>query len=168
MCKISVQTKWDREGAKTVRFAIPFVHGSFFQVLTLLRVNFSSLSSKECHRENWKHHKELAATQEKIHMSLTDPDGTKRAADWKLWCHSTDHDASKFGLLHALGLHRNPERGRTHIVFKVVELLWDWRSPGEGQEYVDSLLDELEETSKVPFIDLSFGEGVTAWLGSNG
>jgi hypothetical protein len=137
----------------------------------------------------------LAATQEKIeHMSLTDPGGAKRAADWKLWCHS-NHDASKFGLAHALGLHRNPERGRTHIVFKVVEyvptaihLKYKFRvvscgvfrikdvlrdveaimglDPGEGQEYVDGLLDELEETSKVPFIDLSFGEGVTAWLGS--
>jgi hypothetical protein len=138
----------------------------------------------------------MVETQAKIErMSLTDPDGAKRAADWQLWCNS-NHDATQFGLIHALGLHRNPQRGRTHIVFKQVEyvptathlkhkfrvlscgvfrikdVLRDVEvimglDHGEGQEYVDSVFYELEGAhAKVPFIDLSFGDNISAWLGS--
>ncbi|KAJ7931303.1 hypothetical protein B0H13DRAFT_1959813 [Mycena leptocephala] len=165
-------------------------------LVTLMRCNnckYIYYCSKECQKSHWKHHKYTQAKIER--MSLTDPDGAKRAADWQLWCNS-NHDATQFGLIHALGLHRNPQRGRTHIVFKQVEyvptashlkhkfrvlscgvfrikdVLRDVEvimglDHGEGQEYVDSVFYELEGAhAKVPFIDLSFGDNISAWLGS--
>ncbi|KAJ6600034.1 hypothetical protein DFH09DRAFT_1129272 [Mycena vulgaris] len=197
-------TKADQRLAKACRTC-----GAREPLVTLLRCNnckYIYYCSKECQKEHWKHHKiecrEMAATQKKIEaMSLTDPEGAKRAADWSLWCNS-NHDATQFGLVHALGLHRDPQRGRTHIVvkeveyvptasklkhkfrvlacgvFRVKDILRDLEAHmrldrGEGQEYVDSLFDELDGTrsgpeygTKVPFIDLSFGEGVSPWLGS--
>jgi hypothetical protein len=36
---------------------------------------------------------------------------------------------------------------------------------GEGQEYVDSLFYELEgDGAKIPFISLSWGDGISSWL----
>ncbi|KAF8217692.1 hypothetical protein K438DRAFT_2006743 [Mycena galopus ATCC 62051] len=172
-------------------------------LVTLMRCNnckYIYYCSKDCQRSHWKHHKvecrEMVATQEKIQrMSLADPDSAKRATDWSLWCNS-NHNATQFGLVHALGLHRNPKRGRTHIVIKEVEyvpaatklkhkfrvlscgvflikdVLRDIETAmaldrGEGQEYVDSLFHELEGThAEVLFIDLSLGDGISAWLGS--
>ncbi|KAJ7512401.1 hypothetical protein B0H11DRAFT_2182743 [Mycena galericulata] len=178
-------------------------------LITLSRCNnckYIYYCSKDCQRAHWKYHKvecrEMAEVQKKIEaMSVTDPEGAKRAADWSLWCNS-NHDATQAGMIHALGLHRNPERGRTHIVFKQVEyvptasklkhkfrvlacgvfrlkdVLQDLETAlcldrGEGQEYVDSLFYELDgahtgstHDTKVPFIDLSFGDGISAWLGS--
>ncbi|KAJ6470287.1 hypothetical protein C8R47DRAFT_1149259 [Mycena vitilis] len=172
-------------------------------LVTLMRCNnckYIYYCSRECQKTNWKHHKvectEMAAMQEKIErMSLTDPDGAKLATDWSLWCNS-NHNATQFGLIHALGLHRDARRGRTHIVVKKVEyvptatklkhkfrvvscgvfrikdVLRDVEAVlnlnrDEGQEYVDSLLHELDGThAKVPFIDLSFGDGIPGWLGS--
>ncbi|KAJ7868581.1 hypothetical protein B0H14DRAFT_3132623 [Mycena olivaceomarginata] len=172
-------------------------------LVTLLRCNnckYIYYCSKECQKSHWKHHKvecrKMVATQEKIErMTLTDPSGAARAADWHLWCNS-NHDATQFGLIHALGLHRAPSRGRTHIVikqveyapaarqlkhkfrvlacgvFRVTDVLRDIEAamglePGEGLEYVESLFFELAGAhAKVPFIDLSFGDGISAWLGS--
>ncbi|KAJ7064718.1 hypothetical protein C8F01DRAFT_1127849 [Mycena amicta] len=172
-------------------------------LVTLMRCNnckYIYYCSKECQKSNWKHHKvecrERAATLEKIErMALTNPSGAARATDWSLWCNS-NHDATQFGLIHALGLHRNPARGRTHIVIKQVEyvptakkLQYKFRvlscgvfritdvlrdietvmglDPGEGGEFVDSMFVEIESAGdKVPFIDLSFGDGISAWLGS--
>jgi hypothetical protein len=140
---------------------------------------------------------EMAAAQEKIErMTLTDPSGAARAADWRLWCNEAGRGTSQFGLIHPLGLHRDPARGRTHIVFKQVEyvptasklkhkfhvlacgvfrvtdVLRDIEvvmglDPGERLEYVESMFFELAGTrANVPFIDWLFGDGLTAWLGS--
>ncbi|KAJ7150914.1 hypothetical protein C8R43DRAFT_1005604 [Mycena crocata] len=194
-------TKADQRLAKVCRTC-----GAREPLVTLSRCNnckYIYYCSRDCQRAHWKHHKvecrEMAALQDKIEeMSLTDPEGAKCAADWQLWCNS-NHDATQFGLVHALGLHRDPQRGRTHIVIKVVEyvptatklkhkfrvvacgvfrikdVLRDLElvmqlDPGEGQEYVDSLFAELDSTRsgpKMPFIDLSFGDGISAWLGSS-
>ncbi|KAJ7466957.1 hypothetical protein FB451DRAFT_1560911 [Mycena latifolia] len=175
-------------------------------LVTLSRCNnckYIYYCSRDCQRAHWKHHKiecrEMAEQAKKIELlSLTDPDAGKRAADWSLWCNA-NHPATQWGLIHALGLHRNPQRGRTHIVFKEVEyvptasklkhkfrviacgifrikdVLRDIEAHmrldyGEGQEYVDSLFAEIDGTRtpdvKLPFIDLSFGQGVSPWLGS--
>ncbi|KAJ7154619.1 hypothetical protein C8R46DRAFT_1117914 [Mycena filopes] len=172
-------------------------------LVTLMRCNNCKhiyYCSKTCQKENWKYHKvecrEMAEMQKKIELvSLTDPDSAARAADWSLWCNS-NHDASSAGVIHALGLPRDPKRGRTHIVFKRVEyvpsatklkhkfrvlacgvfliddVLRDIEAvmrldPGEGPEFMKSMFYELDGTgsTKVPFVDLSFGEGVSAWLG---
>ncbi|KAJ6572130.1 hypothetical protein B0H19DRAFT_1256040 [Mycena capillaripes] len=191
-------SKADQRLAKACRTC-----GAREPLVTLLKCNnckYIYYCSRECQRAHWKHHKvecrEMVATQEKIErMSLNDPNGVKLATDWSLWCNS-NHDATQFGMIHALGLHRNPQRGRTHIVVKKVEyvptasklkhrfrvvscgvflikdVLRDLEAlmqldRGEGQEYVDSLFYELEGAhAKVPFIDLSFGDGISAWLGS--
>ncbi|KAF7338747.1 MYND-type domain-containing protein [Mycena sanguinolenta] len=139
---------------------------------------------------------EMAANLEKIeHLSLTDPDGAKLAADWSLW---RTQEFTQFQLVHALGLHRDPKRGRTHIVFKAVEyvptatkfqhkfrvvacgvyrikdVLRDIEAVmgldrGEGQEYVESVFYEMAGTyASVQFIHLTFGDGIQAWLGSGG
>ncbi|KAJ7922231.1 hypothetical protein B0H13DRAFT_1983716 [Mycena leptocephala] len=151
-----------------------------------------------CNNCKYIYYCEMAETQENIErMSLIDSAGAKRNADWKLWCNS-NHDATDFGLIHALGLHRNPERGRTHIVFKHVVYVPTATNPrhkfrvlscgvfrikdvlrdveaimgldlGEGQEYLDSLVDEFEDGRlNIPVMDLSFSEGLPVWLGSAG
>lgn len=119
----------------------------------------------------------MADTLKKIEvMRVTDPERAKRATDWSLWCNS-NHDATQNGMIHALGLRRNPERGRTHIVFKDMEhvptatklkhkfrmlkcgvfclkdVIRDLESAmglesGEGQEYVDSLFADLDSTGR--------------------
>ncbi|KAJ6469406.1 hypothetical protein C8R45DRAFT_937813 [Mycena sanguinolenta] len=83
---------------------------------------------KDCQRSNWKNHKsecrltgtsEIVVNQQQIErLKLTDPQSAKRAADWSLWCL---HAAAPFELIHALGLHRNSARGRTHIVLQAVK-----------------------------------------------
>ncbi|KAK7059745.1 MYND-type domain-containing protein [Favolaschia claudopus] len=146
-------------------------------LVTLMRCNnckYTYYCSRECQRANWKLHNERAQILDKIErMSLTDPDGAKRAADWSQWCNA-NHDANQFGLVHALGLHQDPERGRTHIVIKYVEyvptatklkhkfsvvscgvflikdVLRDIEvamnlDPGEGEEYIDSVVREVRE-----------------------
>ncbi|KAJ7604675.1 hypothetical protein DFH06DRAFT_1020672, partial [Mycena polygramma] len=156
--------------------------------------------SKECQRADWKVHKlsflDRVAAQQKIErMRLADPDGAKRAEDWSLWCNS-NHYTTQIGMIHASGLHRDPQRGRTHIVFKYVEyvptatklthkfhvtlcgvfrienVLRDIEgimnlNRDEGQEYVDSILHKPDgQPGKVSFITLSFGDGITSWLAS--
>ncbi|KAF7338742.1 MYND-type domain-containing protein [Mycena sanguinolenta] len=169
-------------------------------LVTLSRCNnckYIYYCSKECQRADWKHHKvlcrEMVAEQEKVErLSLTDPVGAKRAADWSVWRKLPQFDT----LVHALGLHRDPGRGKTHIVFRAVEyvptatkikhkfrvvscgvfrikdVLRDIElimglDHGEGQEYVDSLLHEpAAPYVRVPHIDLTFGDGIQAWLGN--
>ncbi|KAJ7695336.1 hypothetical protein B0H16DRAFT_1843041 [Mycena metata] len=158
--------------------------------------------TKECQKSHWKHHKdecrELFKTQKEMElMALTDPDGAKRATDWSLWCNS-NHDANNLGLIHALGLHRDPKRGRTHIMFKKVEyvptatklkhkfrivacgvflikdVLRDIETVmrldlGKGQEIIDDPFYASDGAhANVPFVMFSFGDGVPALLGSGG
>ncbi|KAJ7868632.1 hypothetical protein B0H14DRAFT_2729835 [Mycena olivaceomarginata] len=158
--------------------------------------------SKKCRRTHWKRHKlgcrERAAKQEEAErISLTDPAGAKCAIDWELW-RRADYNVAHFWFVHALGLHRNPQRGRTHIVIKefeyvpaatnlkhkfrvltcgvflIKDVLRDIETamrldPGEGQEYVDSLISEVPgEHPRVPFIELALGDGIPVRLGSGG
>lgn len=44
----------------------------------------------------------------------------ERATDYKVWS-TIDHEANKDALIHALGLHKDRLRGRTHIVVRGVE-----------------------------------------------
>ncbi|KAF7338746.1 hypothetical protein MSAN_02197000 [Mycena sanguinolenta] len=168
-------------------------------LVTLLRCTkckYIYYCSKECQRADWKHHKvlcwETVADLEKIeHLRLTDPDSAKLAEDWALWSKQSRFDP----LVHALGLHRDPTRGHTYIVFQVVEyvptatklknkfpvvscgvfrikdVLHDIElimglNRGEGQEYVESLFSESAgRPARVPYIYLSFGDGISPRLG---
>lgn len=133
-------------------------------------------------------------------LKATDTDAAQRAADWITW-RDGSHDANTLALFSALQLQRDPSRGRTHIVFRKVEytphaskdIRYKFRvvqcavfrirdilsviermmglNPGEGREYIDSLLADLKATEltddRVPALDLTFGEGVETWLGSS-
>lgn len=97
----------------------------------------------------------------------------QKAADWMKW-RQAPHFANNYGLMHALGVHRDPSRGRTHIVFKslvytpskskdirykfqvesigvfrIADVLGDIErgmnlNKGEGQVYIDEIFEEID------------------------
>ncbi|KAI0060082.1 hypothetical protein BV25DRAFT_1828173 [Artomyces pyxidatus] len=159
--------------------------------------------SKECQKANWKMHKEsckeTAQSRERAEiLKAINPDKGRKAADWIEW-RNAPHEANTFALAHALGVRRDPSRGRTHIllrqveyvprakdiryrfrvsacgVYRIADILTDIEKlmgldPGEGREYIDGLLEELDNSSvgtdKVPLLDLTTGTGIETWLGS--
>jgi len=122
------------------------------------------------------------------------------AEDWLNW-RQAPNKIDTIALIHALNLQRDPSRGRTHIVFRQVEYTPDASKTirnkfqiircgvfriadvlsdieavmgldkGEGQEYVQSLIDELDATDhagqRVPILELKFGDDLETWLGSD-
>lgn len=117
--------------------------------------------------------RDTQATLKRIEdLRLGDSAEAAMAADWLKWCNAPS-DANGDALHHALNLHQDPSRGRTHIVFKTVRYiptataLQDRFSvdgcevfriqeilpkleelmgldKGEGQEYIDGLFEELD------------------------
>lgn len=99
----------------------------------------------------------------------------REAAEWIKW-RDGSHYANTQALIHALGLHRDPSRGRTHIVFRYVkytpQVSKDIRyrftvtqagvfkisdvyrdidvimglNPGEGKKYIAEILQEVDAT----------------------
>ena len=59
---------------------------------------------------------------------------------------------------------------RIRGILRVIEALM-CLDPGEGREYIDSLLDDIKAvgggSDRVPALDLSFGEGFQAWSRSS-
>ncbi|KAH8101077.1 hypothetical protein BXZ70DRAFT_107136 [Cristinia sonorae] len=133
--------------------------------------------SKECQKQNWKLHKDSCKEvgRAKAHaeaLKAEDPQEGQKASDWIKW-RDGSHYANTHALAHALGLHRDPSRGRTHIVFRFMEytpkaskdirhkfrvshagvfriqdVLTDIEGlmgldPGEGREYIDGLLADV-------------------------
>ncbi|OBZ76097.1 hypothetical protein A0H81_03250 [Grifola frondosa] len=161
--------------------------------------------SRECQKANWKLHKvmckETARDKERVdELKKTDPINAQRAADWIKWRECTN-SAETFALVHALGLQRDPSRGRTHIVirevkyvpneskdvrykfkavragvFRIADALTELERlmnlhKGEGTEYIRGLLADIDAADRsgqhVPILDLTFGDEVDTWLGSN-
>jgi hypothetical protein len=116
----------------------------------------------------------------------------KREADWQAW-RVEANDEQTMLLVSALGLHRDRTRGRTHIVFKLLEYVPHERQlrhrfrvvqcavfriadvmqdiermlsidPGEGREDLESV-DASQSDDLVPMYELLFGEGLSTWLG---
>ncbi|EGO04047.1 hypothetical protein SERLA73DRAFT_175780 [Serpula lacrymans var. lacrymans S7.3] len=81
--------------------------------------------SKECQRADWKMHKtmcrEMAEYSSHVEeLGKVNPQAAQCATDWSKWRTgflTVDH----YAFVHALGLHRDPSRSRTHIVFCYVE-----------------------------------------------
>lgn len=128
-------------------------------------------------------------------MKETSPTEAKKAAEWMKYRDGA-HYANVEGLIHALGLHRDPTRGRTHIVFrslkytpkasddvryklsviqagvfKLTDVYIDIEkimrlNRGEGKEYVDGLLAELDSVlgDNVPILDLMSCGDLQPWL----
>ena len=64
---------------------------------------------------------EEAKAKERVEeLKSSDRKEANKAADWVKWRQGT-HAANTYCLAHALGLQRDPSRGRTHIVFRKVE-----------------------------------------------
>ncbi|KAI0792227.1 hypothetical protein C8Q75DRAFT_625956 [Abortiporus biennis] len=81
--------------------------------------------SRECQKANWKSHKEacrdMAEANAKAEiLKAADPNKGRQAEDWIQWRNGS-HYANTTALCHALGLHKDPSRGSTHIVFRYVE-----------------------------------------------
>ncbi|TCD64193.1 hypothetical protein EIP91_004426 [Steccherinum ochraceum] len=79
----------------------------------------------DCQKAEWQRHKPeckdraAARSYQKELRSTHSPDA-QRTADWIKW-RDSPHHANRMGLAQALGLHRDPSRGRTHIVFRIVQ-----------------------------------------------
>ncbi|VDC07653.1 unnamed protein product [Peniophora sp. CBMAI 1063] len=83
--------------------------------------------SKECQKANWKLHKEMCNDMYKSRMrteklKAEDPSGlkAKRHEDWIAWRNAPKSEFM-FAEAHALGLHRDPSRSRTHIMVHFCE-----------------------------------------------
>lgn len=102
------------------------------------------------------------------------PDKAQEASDWYTW-RVAPVPANTTCLVHALGLHRDPSRSRTHIVFKSVEYVPQAKSrqhrfkvtgaavykladiwpdlealmglnKGEGKTYIKEMLEEFDHS----------------------
>ncbi|KIJ38401.1 hypothetical protein M422DRAFT_259068 [Sphaerobolus stellatus SS14] len=129
--------------------------------------------SRECQRKDWPTHKEscndIADCLKNIEkLSLLDPAAGQKAELWHKWRVEADKS-----LIHALGLHHDPSRSRTHIafkrikytpkaskdlrykfhidemgVYKISDVMPEIESimclrPGEGREYIDGLFEDI-------------------------
>ena len=107
--------------------------------------------------------------------------------DFRRWCDAI-HDANLNALVNALRLHKDPNRGRTHIVLRKLSYTPDAShdlrrkfhmdgaivcrikdsygfiekimglDPGEGKEYVDSVVDPIPKYL-IPLVTLTWCEG---------
>ncbi|KAH7914305.1 hypothetical protein BJ138DRAFT_1177450 [Hygrophoropsis aurantiaca] len=134
--------------------------------------------SKECQVANWKFHKvscsEMSNGCKKLEaLQSSGSNNAQRTADWMKW-RLGSLGANSLAPIHALGLRRDPSRGRTHILFCQVEYTPNasrdmthkfqiasagvYRAKdvmpeieaalhinsGEGKEYIDGLLADLD------------------------
>lgn len=53
-------------------------------------------------------------------LKTSNPKEAQQATEWIQWLHGS-HYANVLAMVHALGLHRDPSRGRTHIVFRMAK-----------------------------------------------
>lgn len=137
--------------------------------------------SKECQKANWKAHKEQCTdvANSRVRVEKLKQEGSplaQKEADWVEW-RNLSHYANTYGLQHALNLHRDPTRGRTHIVVRqvkyrpeeadlryrftvthagVFKLADCWEAidevmsghKGEGKEIVADILNDIDSTSE--------------------
>ncbi|KIY71280.1 hypothetical protein CYLTODRAFT_487345 [Cylindrobasidium torrendii FP15055 ss-10] len=78
--------------------------------------------SKECQKSHWPDHKSLCKERSmalKIAEAAGSKEETKLALDWIKW-RDSNQPCNKECLVHALGIHSDPSRGRTHIVVKEI------------------------------------------------
>ncbi|KAK7677232.1 hypothetical protein QCA50_019826 [Cerrena zonata] len=137
--------------------------------------------SRECQKANWRLHKEpcketAEAKAKAEKLKAEDPKAAQKALDWIKYRESTTPTNGSF-LAHALGVHKDPSRGRTHIilreleyrpkqskdfrfrfhvvrigVFKVQDVLKDIEglmqlNPGEGEEYLRDMFEAIDNSS---------------------
>ncbi|KAJ7753792.1 hypothetical protein B0H16DRAFT_1459265 [Mycena metata] len=124
-------------------------------LVTLLKCNSCKYTYYwACQKAHWSHHNERAEKLKNIErLSLTDPDTAQRAADWSSCL------KHKFRVL-ACG------------VFCIKDVLHDIETHmglerGEGQVFVDNMFPKAHDVhARIHFVDLYFGHGVSASLGT--
>ncbi|GJE94140.1 zinc finger MYND domain-containing protein [Phanerochaete sordida] len=142
------------------------------------RCQYTFYCSPQCQKSNWKAHKEQCTDikNSRARVERLRQEGSPHAqkeADWVEW-RNASHYASTHALQHALHLHRDPARGRTHIVVRQIEHApdepdfrhrfafthvgvfrladcWDaidelMGGPGEGRAMVDDILGDVDST----------------------
>lgn len=136
--------------------------------------------------------RERAALNKKLQeLKTANPEKAQLIADLHRWCDSP-HEANREILMHALGLHKDPSRGNTHIVvrqleynpgaskdlrrkfrveycgvFKISEFLTDFENylglgSGQGKKYTDDLLKSA--AGFIPLLTLTMVEGVDPYI----
>ncbi|VDC07636.1 unnamed protein product [Peniophora sp. CBMAI 1063] len=146
------------------------------------RCQYMFYCSKACQKADWKTHKEGCTDRynsiKKLEkLKKEDSVAAQRHADWMEW---RDSPAAhrKNAHISALGLHKDPMRGRTHIVLQLVEYTPNTSkdprskftivatgvfrikdvlrmiepsmglSPGEGPSFIQEVLDEVDRTAR--------------------
>ncbi|KAJ7594057.1 hypothetical protein C8J56DRAFT_925905 [Mycena floridula] len=121
--------------------------------------------SKECQMAHFPYHKEAckeeAAAMKKIAaLEESSPLAARVANDWREWRKQTFVGRDE-ALAHALNLGRDPERGRTHIIFEAVKYVPEakklrdrFRGIKAGVFKIDEVWPEIETA-----LGLSKGEG---------
>ncbi|GBE86067.1 hypothetical protein SCP_0805910 [Sparassis crispa] len=133
--------------------------------------------SSACQKQNWPYHKAGCKDKAELHdrlakLAVSQPSAAQKEKDFHAWLEICNQTAFH----HALGLRRDPSRGRTHIIFQevvytpkasaqvrlkfrilrcgvflIADVLGEIErlmnlNAGEGMEYVKSIFDEMDST----------------------
>ncbi|KAL6306515.1 hypothetical protein BKA93DRAFT_729329 [Sparassis latifolia] len=129
--------------------------------------------SSACQKQNWPYHKDKAELHDRLaKLAVSQPGAAQKEKDFHAWLEICNQTAFH----HALGLRRDPSRGRTHIIFQevvytpkasaqvrlkfrilrcgvflIADVLGEIErlmnlNPGEGMEYIKSIFDEMDST----------------------
>ncbi|OBZ75168.1 hypothetical protein A0H81_04959 [Grifola frondosa] len=101
------------------------IHGVHKTLFRCSRCGCVNYCSPECQKVDWKYHKLSCSKisefkREVQQLKDTDPEAAQMALDWSKW-HDRSYNHIGHAYMHALGLKRDPSRGRTHVVVSEVE-----------------------------------------------
>ncbi|KAF8504143.1 hypothetical protein BU17DRAFT_58328, partial [Hysterangium stoloniferum] len=154
------------------------------------RCKFTYYCSPDCQKVDLKAHNDTARLLNRIEtLKKIDPETAEMEFLWHKWCREAFHNSHR---IHALGVHRNLGRGKTHILFEFVEYTpkasKDFRykfrvvacsvfriilvdiekfmrlDPGEGEEYVNGLIQPQIQNGRWPMLHFVVGNGLPPWL----
>jgi len=160
------------------------------------RCEFIYYCSPACQKVDMKAHKDFCDDAARILYEIevlkqVDPETAAVEAFWRKWDSKPFHNNYT---IHALGLHRNHERAKTHILFKLAEytpqaskdLRYKFRviacsvfcitdilvdlekfmglDAGEGEEYINGLIQDVVKKGRWPMLSFVMGNQLRGWL----